>query len=263
VKVHDTSISVGVGDVSGFTGVLIEQEDWAPYTGYVTTANMVRTIASYLYNEDFGATVNCGMVDGNMATILYVYPLVEDLAFELHLSRGTLSGAIREDYVETESVFFKLTDSKKLKYPGRDIVHTEWLTSPLDSKGADVNATLSVSNGYAYSDVAVYGTAIIKYNVTRYSYSVVVEPRAEADENLYNSVAYAVYQGGVVHKVLDPPPNSESYDGDAGCIGGVSINGSVSQDEDDLPEDLHRNANRVIVVDYCAQETITDEIYAY
>ena len=71
--------------------LLVEQEAWKPYTGYVTKGNMVRYLANMLYGDAYQAKIDCGLAGDYAAAAIYVYPLRDDVQYQLLTTHGQLS----------------------------------------------------------------------------------------------------------------------------------------------------------------------------
>ena len=267
-RVKALNINIGVSRAASnpLDLLQLEQEDWKPYVGYITTSNMVRVIAEYLYNEDFGSSIECGIDGGSLITVVYAYPKVADLDYVLNISRGTISKRIVQEYTEETVLRFSLNDSASLKYPCGSVISTEWIGDTFAVRGEEVNnVTVNVTGQDVQLSQKVRGRLKIKYKVLRHKYGVSIKPRKKSIENHFSSTVFGIYAGGLNYLVLSEPPNIDSFDtaSEENCNGGFGVTGSLSSEDDNLPDDMHRNANRVKVVEYCGQRTITDNIYAY
>lgn len=269
VSLHK-DLTVTISNASSVTPldlITIEQEEWSPYTGYLTKANMVKIVASYLYGTDFGATIDCGIADGQLVTLIYAYPKIADLDYTMRCSRGTLSERLVEFVEETEVVNFELEDIASLSHPARELISYDWYDEfkVYDKTGKEIAyPVVTIIDNEVSLSQKVYGSVEVTYQVERHTYGITVEQREESIENFYSSVVFATYEKGIKYLELTQPPNSDELNEnlDASCTGGYKINGSFSSEDDDDTSSMSRNADRKIVVAYCEQEVLTDEIYA-
>lgn len=254
--------------------LIIEQRPWPANTGILTNGGMVRHIIEALYgqivpeDEDTGSSpVNCGLDNlGRIVSEVWVYPYTSGLWYQLQLSHGTLD--LEEMKVEpvrqVEVLNFKPGSSTlQTKYPVRAIESVRWLgeqhdadLNPIEPPDLSVTGVMEIT-----TSVPVYGAASVIYQTERHVYPIIIPPREDAPENLYSSVAYAVYTGGLVWEPMTPPPGAEEYQGygENGCgYGSTSF-----PDDDDPPPAVPDNAqaDREIIVDWCSQITISDNVY--
>lgn len=194
------------GEAAG--SVLLEQDAWKPYTGFLTKAGAVAYLRSLLFGEpDDAPTENCGAaggVDGNAATgTVYAYPDPPELAYQLHVSNGTLSGQMVEILPFSEIVQFQNSTEAALQYPTRTILAAEWL-----SKGEGLPEILT-AGGRVRTKTPVLGSMMVVYEIVRHSREVSVAPRLGATQNSYQNFIYAVWDGGNAYLEYKPPPDAE------------------------------------------------------
>lgn len=239
---------------------VIEQDEWSAYAGAMTKLNMVKTLAEMFYGTDYGASVDCGFVDGKVETTVRVYPYEPERSYTPKLTYGELGECEVVDDVIEEKVRFSLETSASLKYPSQGIESVEWAG---DCYNADLDAvdapTLSIVDDDTVSaSVAVYGTATVKYRVVCHKYEISISIRDEAEENKYSSVFYCVWGGGVEHLVLSDPPGADELEGECGLGDYISITPPDPSD----PALQNPHADRHTKRDWCSRTLISDEVYA-
>lgn len=250
----------------------IEQEEWAPYTGYVTKANVVKYLAELLYGSGDEVQVDCGMVGDTVVCGVFAYPLEPDLTYQLHTSWGELSERSVEEIEHEEIINVTLrrnddTDQvyseESLTYPALEILSTEWLGDTYGADGAYIAPPVITTDGATLQiGAACYGAVRVRYRVLRHTYILNIARREESIQNHFSAVVFGVYSGGINWLEIDPPPGAEEYAADLEC--GWGNHGVVEPEEDDPLEDPPmRHANRRQVKDYCSQEITSDVTYAY
>ena len=153
----------GRGSADSSEKLLIEQQEWKPFVGGLSTFAMVSYIASLIFGSDYDVDYDCGIVDGRYVTPIYVYPLVENLHYAARATRGDLADRREVKVDMTESIQLKLTTSSKLKYPVAELVSLTWKGDCFDTNLVRVpppGLRLSADKKSVISDRAVYGTII-------------------------------------------------------------------------------------------------------
>lgn len=242
--------------------LMIEQEDWQPYTGVVTRAELVRYLASALYGERYQSRVDCGMAAGAVVCAINVYPRVAGLAYQFHASHGTLSPRTVDMVEEEESINFTLTTEATPTHPPRSISSAEWLAECYDADGVRVDPPpLTIDGGRLTIPAPVHGAVSVRYTTERHGYILSCQRRAAALDNHYSAAVYGVYAGGINWLEIEMPPGIDTFelDPDAVC-GWGSGRGTVTWPDGDpypVADDPH---SRHTEVDYCTQEIIKDEV---
>ena len=241
--------------------LLIEQQEWAAYTGNVTTGVMVSALRTLLYGEESTDRVNCGVIDGAVICQIDVYPRRPGLAYQFATSWGELSPRSEEEITETELVSFHLESSASPSHPCREIISATWVDHLVyDADGNEIAAPLLIIDGTTIATKngqAIYGTAGVVYHTERHSYSLVIPRRDEAIDNFFSAVVYGWYEGGLDYLQIDLPPGIEVFEADAAATCGHSVTASVTDDEDN-PIDQPVTSSRVSIIDYCSQEVVED-----
>ncbi len=245
--------------------LLIEQEDWRPYTGVVTLGDMVGYLAALLYGEDFQDRIDCGLTGGEVVCAVFVYPRRAGLAYQFHTSHGILSERRIEDIEVEEGVNFSLSNRAAPHYPPLAIFEAEWLAEVYDVAGNLISPpALIISGGEIRSAVPCYGSVQVRYTTERHSYILTAPRRDDGQtiDNYYSAVVYGVYAGGINWLEIDMPPGIETFESDpeADC-GWGSVSGSISRPDHEEQPVQPRPKNRKTVVDYCSQEVASDEFY--
>ena len=243
---------------------MIEQVPWDKYAGQVTKSVIVAYLQAMMYGHN-EPEPDCPLnSDRSFSTMVLAYPRDPDLDYRIALTHGELSARTVTGMEFTEVVNVRLENTVRLRYPAREIVSIAFMDVVYDETGAVVDPPAVAWNGAEIElSSPVYGALEVTYRLLVHGYEVTVPERDEAVESRYSSVLYARWDGGVTWLELNPPPGAEE-NGDAGadCWWPV-ITGTVSgpDDPDSGPTDTH--ANRVIRVDYCSGEIISDTTYAY
>ena len=232
--------------------LIIEQEPWAKGVGKVTRLDLVRALESVIFAEESEVEIDCGLDDGGSSytTLVYVYPSPESLAFNVGLTNGTLSEPTLVELQVKEAVDFSLTDQGELTYPVKNVISSAWAADVWDAAGSVVSASPPVVDGQtAEVDEVIYGTAYIEYTTLRYVYAVQVFARDEDPENVFQSVFYAWWNGGIEMLEIDAPDGAEhSYTYDVRCDGGSNV--IIDPDDDEDPPRAVP-VNKTITLDYC------------
>ncbi len=244
------------------SGLIIEQEEWVAYTGSLTRYSAAAFVSNLVYDTRYTIDINCGFVDGAVATLVHVYPEKPGRDYQAHLSWGTLGERIIDEHTMQESIDFSGARSYTLKYPARRIVSMRWLGEVFDHNLDPIPPPALSASGdlrEVKSSITAYGTVKVVYDTIRHNYTVRIGKRENAEENKYSSVFYAVHDGGVDHLVLSEPPAADELEGDCASGGGGSV--SIIGPEPGEPNYPEPGADRETVYDYCTGELISDDIY--
>jgi hypothetical protein len=239
--------------------LLIEQEEWGKNVGVVTTAEMLRYISAWVYNQLYRASTDCGMVDGRLTCTINVYPRVPGLPYQLRTSWGSISGPRGGMTTFEEILNFTLTTEERVQYPCREILGVDWLAECYDASGAVVTPpALAIDGDTIVIPAPVYGSVQVRYRTERYSHTLSVPRREDALEEFFSAAAYALYDGGLTWIDVDLPNSFDEATATERC--GLSGSGSVSWPEDDPRPIADNPYRRKTVVDYCSQTIISDTI---
>ena len=243
--------------------LLIEQQEWKPYTGVVTKGSMIKYLSALLYSESYEEQLDCGMSGGNVVCSVYVYPRVLGLAYQFHASHGTLSTRLQETVEITEACNFSLESAVAPKYPPLSIASATWADEVYDIVGNSITPpALTIASGEITTALAVYGAVDITYTTERHTYILTAPRRDEAVDNFYSAVVYGVYAGGLNFLEIEMPPGIEAFEADPGAIcGGGGVDGSITDPDEDNPPPPPRPKDRKTVVDYCSQQVASDTYY--
>lgn len=251
--------------------VLIEQEPWGRDVG--ETSNMQGILAiSAAVSGGRWPEVNCAGSNGEFNATVYVYTCDDvGLDYQFKVSHGTVSMRVTEIMYREEVVQCSLQLEHELDYPVRSVGAMSWIGNCYDSGGSVTSrpiVTIQDDNTVLLSK-KVWGSLRVRYTVLRHTYHVTIQRRWAALENKYNSVAYAVWDGGVKWLDIEAPTNFEAFDGD--CGNGAFYNpnlqdgyndGQLSQTDICKPEytklPVAVTADRMRTVEYCSQETLSD-----
>lgn len=244
--------------------LLLEQDKWKPYTGYVTKAAVARYLANIFWPEDsFDPRFDCGISGGQMILPIYCYPYSPGLTYNLKTSYGTLSERAQDLVEFSEVINFGLKKEASTKYPLRNLLKSEWVGDVFDTQG-NVTALPAVSFQQSSITTAtpVYGALRVTYSVERHTYILTVDARKEEVENLFSAVVYALYAGGIKWLEIEPPPGADEYlEGAEDCRWMWTSTGSATYPDDRKSRPKAAYADRIIIKDYCSGETISDETY--
>lgn len=247
-----------------FDALLIEQDDWKPYTGIVTKKDVVRYLASIFWPEEsFNPQFDCGIVGGEMICPIYVYPYTQGLAYQFKTSYGTLSERAEDTIDVTETVNFSLDTEVTTKYPVRELKSVEWVDVVYDETGTITTAeSITFENMTLTIGTPVYGSARVEYTTERHAYVLTVTPRTDVAENLFSAAVFAVYAGGIQWLEIEPPPGADEYlEGTEDCSFGWRSTGSVTYPDDSGNRPKAAYADRKIVMDYCSNTQISDDTF--
>lgn len=243
---HITSV-VARPVVTGY--VQLEQEEWSAGAGYVTRLDLVQALAEYLLDEE-GADVDCGVVDDCMTVNIFAYPSQPGLSFDLGATHGTLGAAMRSVVEVREAIAFSLDDAKSVSYPLHGLVGAEWATDVWGEGGEIVSSpAITVSGGEVQVAAPVYGTVYVTYTAVRYTYALTVPAREDSKGNVYQSVVWCRWNGGVKLLVVDAPDTAEeNYEDGVICSGS---NVSIDPDPDDQSPPVVYGKDSTETLDYC------------
>jgi hypothetical protein len=233
--------------------LILRQEEWGKI-GKTTKLDLVKALEAQIFGGDV-LPIGCGLdEDGTSYTCtVYAYPRPNNLAFNIGITNGTISGAIRQAVLVRETVSFSLSDSASLSLPADSLVGLEWNSQELWNEYGEAVPPPSISHddGVITAGSKVYGDAVATYWTTRLTYTVRVPVREESVENVFASTVYAWWDGGIELLTLSDPPNAEkNYTGKTNCFGGSSL-GIGDDDDPQGPPVAPSGGEEVINLNYC------------
>ena len=236
--------------------LMIEQEEWADYTGALTALNMARYLGRLLYSDSYQEQVDCGWDGSRLAITLHIYPLRQGVQFRLAATVGELDGGTYDLIEESESVSFSLSTSASLRHPASSVLATKWLTGPYTTGGRRISPpALAVGGREVISPVPLFGSVALTLQVPRYSYLLTVEGE-QASQLLqagWSEFAAAFPAGGrPVGLAITPPPGAEELAKKQAACGRGSFSGSVKWPDDKEPVAVPKN--KKLKGNYCTLE---------
>lgn len=233
------------------SGLLVEQAPWTGGVGRVTRINLVEAVAAVFYGSEENE-IDCGVDGDAFESGLFVYPFDLALNFTPGLTHGTLGPRLYEEVEVRERLSFSLETEARVKYPIRSIKSCDWLADTWDAQGAvGKNPALSFDGPLLKTSAPVYGTAEVVYMTSRFGYQMTIEAREDSVENVYQSVAWVRYAGGVEMLEIEPPPGAEAdYLNDTDCrfgTGGIKVPPRPFVPPDGFP------VYDSVKIDYCTQ----------
>lgn len=234
------SFSLSSGEVDLASYVTLEQEGFSSKVGTTSKVKLITELSTKLYGLSLPPSMQCGLdaVGGDVSfnTIVYAYFYPAGLSFEVGLTNGVLQKGITERKRVTERIKFDLTDTAQVRYGVYKLASLEWEGDTWDSKGRVISPpTLNLTGNTVKSSAEVKGVATVEYTTMRTKYSARVTRLVLATENIFDSVAWARWDGGVDLKELDSPTgaSNDTLEGttcDNRYGGSTEITGSGSDD---------------------------------
>jgi hypothetical protein len=227
--------------------VLLEQEPWDPYVGFLTKLGVVAYLNKLLFQGPDLAE-NCGWDGDTLSRQIFGYPSRRDLNYTAGCSHGTLGPRRVQEVDYTEAIQCNLELEPELTYPALSVTRFAWVGdaySPLGDVLARPAVTIN-ANGIKIA-TKVYGTLLVTYKVCRHIYSIAIRPRVGATENKLQSFVYAVWSGGNTYLEVKPPAGAE--DGECNYYRGSGNFTSEPNKPQSVPAD-----DQNIYIDYCTQE---------
>lgn len=239
--------------------LVIEQEEWSKNIGVVTKFELLRYISSRVYDRPYISSTACGVSEGSLSCLVNVYPRRGGIVYRLHTSWGAVSEA-RGGLVDVEEIInFTLSTEEKVKYPCRSVKEVYWLAECYSSDGAEVDGPeITVSGDSLTVSSPVYGSAQIKYQTEKYTYTLTIPKREAALEEFFSAVIYALYVGGIVWEEIKLPDNFDENTAAERC--GLSGSGTVTWPDEDPRSIADNPYRRHTIVDYCSQTIVSDTI---
>jgi len=262
----NTIFTVNFGDevISNLRNLLtISQEEWVNTIGRVKMSDFYNFSYNVLSSGNVNSSIDCGLSsNGSCKSIIYAFPAIPDLLYQLHTSYGSLSSRSSANFVHSELLLFNMSKSNTLTYFPIGNVSYEWIGSVYDLQGnVRSNSAVDINEeGEILLPEKVYGTLKVKYEVVRHKYILEVFPREEETEDLFGAVVYGIYDEGIAWVELNNPPNLDDIASGSVSCGGLSSTSSDNTDdtEDGRTPTTAPKVNRKIITDYCTQEVLSD-----
>lgn len=251
-----TSISFSADDSSTDGDyVMLVQDSYSSTTGVVSTINIIKSIANNLYDSGNDIDVDCGLIDDAITVVINAYPSDKDLSYSFGVTHGTIKSTVIKKELVTEYVTFGLQTTATIDYPVQSLVDLCWRGDLWDADGNDVDdPDLDIDGRTLSTPVALYGTARVKYWTWREQLTITINPRSQVGSGVYDSVAYAQWDGGVVLQTLTTPTAAEeNYNSDQDC--GWTYSYSIKDVSTPAPTEVDTEDSEEFI-DYCTQEEI-------
>lgn len=238
--------------------VIIEQKEWPEDVGRTSISQGILAIGSMIFGGSL-PDPNCGGLAG-FETPVYVYPSRSDLEFIFRVSHGEYVATWVESLIREEIISCGLEAHVRTEYPVDSMLSVNWLGPCYDAAGNIVTRPdVSRQGRDFYFTAKVLGSVQIRYMVHRKTYMVHIEEREDSIENNFECVAYCVGNGFGNWEEIKAP---SGYDGTMGnCGNGIYDNPGICQPDwgqGTYPKAVR--ADRLTKVDYCSQETTSDEV---
>jgi len=267
--VYGSLLSNGIG----LGSVLLEQEAWQPYVGYVTKVKALQWLRSFIWGAAF-PTSNCHSDSPGFSKTIYAYPSSPGLNYKFGVSRGVISERVIQELVYTERLQANLQRRLQPSYPPLLIQSYAWDGEVYTAAGEVIRPKPTIflrSKGFDI-DGEVYGTLITTYRVYRHTYVVNIQPSTQYAEKKFQSFFYAVWFGGTAFLEIETPMDAEDKDkvecknrladgtGVLSPFGVVAIGDTDIGSEFDVEEDEQERYQRQVqpedenqYIDYCDQ----------
>jgi hypothetical protein len=227
--------------------LILEQKPYAKGVGRVSRLQIILAAAARMFGLE-PPEIDCGIESDGMHTAVYAYPSDLSVHYDVGVTHGSLTETVREEVSIRELVSFSLTSTEQLKYPVKELESVTWMADVWGEDGAVVaDPALDVSDGSVTTSAPIYGTAEVIYTTTRDTHGLRVGARQDAVENVFQSVFWAHWNGGVELLVIEPPEGAEEdYAFRIECTGG-----DVLDTPDDPSTPTAPSNDRTITLDYC------------
>jgi len=228
-------------------GIIMEQATSA--AGRVTRLDLVKSLSGRLYGGH-GPQIDCGFRDGRFMIALLVFP--SEQTYQVGVTHGHLDQPIISAPAVEESLQFTLTDSATTKYPVRELISLDPLADCWDENGAPIQPPPITWDGTTVTLARkIYGSLLITYRTIRHTMALLIPPR-DGSENIYQSVAWAAWNGGA--KLLDLKVPSERYADDSGCAWRLTDRWIVNFPDDEIRPPTTDGVSNTVEIDYCTQK---------
>lgn len=235
--------------------VLLEQDEWDSYTGYLTRMGALAYLNNLLFgDEDDAEEENCGVdLDGHVRKNVYAYPDPANLHYLIGLSHGEMGPQTVEELEYAEVLNLQADQEAGLKYPCFGIISTSWIVDAYDSEGSPQHRPAVRITGGTQPKflISTYGALLVTYRVIRHSYAIDVPPRENAGENSLQSFVWAVWPGGNDYMEVDLPDDQEPGD----CNNSIRGQGHIGYNGPNRPNSVPPE-DEDVYIDYCTQEEL-------
>lgn len=250
--------------------VMLAQESWEPYVGHLTKLQAIGWLTKFIFAGPDPASFCPDIIGDGYAKTIYAFPSKDNLNFRIGCSNGTITqGAIQ--YLDfTELIQVNLDKTPSLKYPALRLTSYIWEGEVYNSKGEVVTPPQINLNSHApILSASVYGSLRLTYQTFRHTYTVTIQPRAEYQENKFQSFIWAIWNGGTTWIEVEAPLGAESdssamsclskYDGSAGQFSpvagttGKTILPSGFDGSEEEPFGKVEGEDETVNIDYCTQ----------
>lgn len=260
---------------------LVQAEDSA--TGLITSSAIASSLLATLQDMAGDAasvvsySIDCGVnADGSINTVFYAYIYDDSRPFRIETTNGTIVlTAIESSYAVTELLTFSSANTLELQYPCNHVQSFVWKNTVLDSGNNKVyNVTHDTDKFSVTLSEKVYGVAEITYLTRRNVYQLRSTQIPDATENIFDSVVYAYYDGGVEWLEITMPEGSDNFaDPETECgyhagsaavstivnpdYGGAGSQTYIEKGDDGKawpPKHPGGTTDKKIYIDYCTQE---------
>ena len=248
--------------------VKLEQVEIKYGKGIVTKTKLVQGLSAAVFGGippqgDCGLEVEGGNTYFTVGIHAYYFPA--NLIFEARITHGFLSGGITKLVKLQERVKFKLSNTSQVRYGISNLVSIKW-ESPgnkqvvWDENGAQIPPPRLEINDNELTTAnfkKVYGVAVVTYYTRRKEYTARIYARGNVPENLFQSVAWARWDGGVDMEQLNSPTgaSSDTLSGTA-CYNRTGSTDVTGKDDDDVPRP--KGSDRTCDVNYCEFELVDE-----
>ncbi len=246
----------------------IEQKPWGKDVGKTSNMQAIHGIAAAV-NGGRWPDMYCGGLNGVFVGTVYAYPCDPYLIYQFKVSHGLVTSKMVEVAVREEIIQCSMQLEHATDYPVLSMLAQAWIGHCYDHNGNITGRPVvtEIDNKIVF-DQEVYGSLRVQYQVLRHVYRVTVSKRLSSIENNYQSIAYAVWNGGVIWIDIEAPANFEAFDGDCGNgawydgdgnLIDLSPRGSMCvNDKTKIPVAV--TADKNVTMDYCNQEEIESVI---
>lgn len=244
-------------------GLILEQEDWDPGVGYITKLQLVNFLDARFYGgTDYN--VECDIEDGSFLTVINAYPYQPSLAYSIGVTHGQFQEYKVSSPEEQEIVTFSQTSTTLARYPVHSFLDYEWQGKVWDPYGNEITPpTLNILSDNITFDCGtpVVGTVKVVYKTLKHSRLLRVTAREDEVENVYSSVVWANWHGGVELLVVAAPNGAEDdYSNDEDCSDRTFPTVEITPPD---PSDSIPDAGPVFEtteIDYCTQTAIEHQV---
>lgn len=241
----------------------LEQEDWLPGIGQVSSLAAAQFMRNLLYGQSNGVRVDCGINGDSYSTVIYAYPLRPGVQYRIAASRGAEigPGEYEEAEMQAEIINWQLERSQTLRYPATSIIDMEWLAGPWGANGEAVSSGLRLHGDVLQAQAPLAGILRIAYRSSRYSHLLTVPRRDDPEAELVWDcwVMACPPPGRPVLLEVQPPPGAEALSA-SGMECGYSFSGSVAGPDDGPRPPTIGKRRKTDRFDYCTQEYLGSQV---